>query len=458
LFETNKQSRFYSFFVMLHKIRTYIEKHDLLRPDDTVIAGLSGGADSVALLHILKQLNYSCMAAHCNFHLRGDESHQDALFAQQQAASLQIPFYQKDFDTTGYAARKHISVEMAARELRYAWFEELRMTHKAQAIAVAHHQDDSVETVLLNLIRGTSIRGLSGIRSKRDAVIRPLLESTRQEILGWLHQQNITYRTDSSNLSDEYTRNFIRLHILPMMEKLNPSVGKAIARAAGHLSDVEVIFADWIEKERKRLMDAQQRVSIAGLMQSAAPQTVLYELLNPFGFTRFVCDAVYHSLSGESGKIFFAPASNYQLVKDRDFLLLTTRQTKEETVYAIYADDSIETPIRLQTQSVVKTLDFQIEKRKSVASFDFDKLAFPLTLRTWKQGDWFIPFGMKGRKKLSDYFSDQKFDRNRKDRTWLLCSGSDIIWIVGERPDDRYKIDDSTKNILTVHLLNDDSQ
>ena len=438
---------------MLHKIRTYIKKHNLLCPDDTVIVGLSGGADSVALLHLLAQLGYSCIAAHCNFNLRGDESLQDEVFAQQTAASIQIPFYKKDFDTIGYANRKHISVEMAARELRYEWFEELRITHHAQAIAVAHHQDDSVETVVLNLIRGTGIRGLTGIHSKRDSIIRPLLEITRQEILEWLHQQNLTYRTDSSNLSDEYTRNFIRLHILPMMESINPSVRNAIARTAGHLSDVEAIFTDYIEKERKRLMDDRLRINLSGLMLSVAPQTVLYELLKPFGFTRLVSESVYRSLSGEPGKVFYAPTSDYQIVKDRDLLLLTTKQTKEEGVYTIGAEDSIEVPIRLRTHKEEKTSDFRIEKSESVASFDYDKLTFPLTLRTWRKGDWFVPFGMKGRKKLSDYFNDHKFDRNRKDQTWLLCSGKDIIWIVGERPDNRYKMDKSTKFILKVYFF-----
>ena len=438
---------------MLNEIYTYIKKHGLLQPDDTVIVGLSGGADSVALLHLLVQLNYSCIAAHCNFHLRGDESLQDEVFAQQKAAFLQIPFYKKDFDTIGYANRKQISVEMAARELRYGWFEELRIIHHAQAIAVAHHQDDSVETVLINLIRGTGIRGLTGIYPKRDLIIRPLLETTRLEILDWLHQKNITYRTDSTNLSDEYTRNFIRLRILPMMESLNPSVSKAITRTAGYLSDIETIYMDYIEKERQRLMDDRQRISILGLIQSIAPQTVLYELIKPFGFTRFVAESVFNSLSGEPGKVFYSPTSNYQIVKDRDFLLITTKQPRKETVYSIYADDLIEVPIRLRMQKTEKTPEFQIDKSKSAVSFDFDKLIFPLTLRTWRRGDWFVPFGMKGRKKLSDYFNDHKFDRNKKDQTWLLCSGSDIIWIVGERSDDRYKIDKSTKFIVTVHFF-----
>ena len=436
-------------------IRTYIKKNNLLHADQPVIVGLSGGADSMALLHLLVQLNYTCIAAHCNFHLRGEDSNLDEAFTQQTADSLHIPYYKKDFDTPGYAKQQHISVEMAARELRYAWFEELRVAHGAQAIAVAHHRDDHVETVLLNIIRGTGIRGVCGIRPERDFIVRPLLETTKQEILDWLYQQHITYRTDSSNLSDEYQRNFIRLHILPMMEKLNPSVREAITRTAGHLSDVEVIYTDYIEKERRRLLDEKHRIHIPELMQSIVPQTVLFELLKPFGFSRLVSGDVYHSLSGESGKIFYAPSSNYQVVKDRDYLLITPRKAKDNSVYTIHVGDSVDIPIRLTTQKSRNTPDFRIDKSKSVATFDFDKLTFPLTLRTWRRGDWFIPFGMNGRKKLSDYFSDHKFDRNRKDDTWLLCSGSDIIWMVGERTDNRFKIDVSTKYIVTVHFFGD---
>ena len=438
---------------MLSQINTFIEKHNLLHAGDNVIVGLSGGADSVALLHVLVRLNFSCIAAHCNFHLRGNESDQDEAFARQIANALRVPYYNIDFDTIGYAQQQHISVEMAARGLRYEWFEKLRMQNKSQAIAVAHHQDDSVETVLLNLIRGTGIRGLTGIHPKRDCIVRPFLETTRQEILNWCNQQGITYRTDSSNLSDKYTRNYIRLHLLPMLETINPSAKQAIARSAGHLSDVETIYSDFIEKERQRLMDTQRRIRISDLMQSVAPQTVLYELLKPFGFTRLLSESVYHSLTGESGKIFYSHSSNYQIVKDRDFLLLSEKRTIEETIYTIQTNDSIETPIRLKTQQSKNTNDYQIDKSKTVATFDFDKLIFPLTLRTWRKGDWFVPFGMRGRKKLSDYFNDRKFDRNRKEQTWLLCSGSDIIWIIGERIDNRYKINKSTKNMLTIYFF-----
>ncbi|MDR2233757.1 MAG: tRNA lysidine(34) synthetase TilS [Tannerella sp.] len=438
---------------MLHQISTYINKHNLLQPGDTVIVGLSGGADSVALLHILKKLNYACIAAHCNFRLRGEESDQDEAFARRVADSLRVHYLYKDFNTINYATDNHISIEMAARELRYKWFEELRIALDAKAIAVGHHRDDNVETVLMNLIRGTGIRGIRGIRPERDHIIRPLLETGRHEIIDWLRQQNISYRVDSTNLTDEFMRNYIRLHILPMLQKINPDVNETIARTARNLTEVEEIYTDYIINERNRLMDKDIRIDIAGLKQSIAPRTVLFELLKPFGFTRIISDEIYNSLTANSGKIFFAPVSNYQLVKDRDFLLLTEKLPKDNTIYTLQANDSIELPIRLISKTVSVNSDFKLNKDKTIAYFDFNKLTFPLTLRTWRRGDWFIPFGMRGRKKISDYFIDNKYDRNKKEQIWLMCSDSDIIWIVGERIDNRFIIDKSTSISCIISLL-----
>ncbi|MDR2041028.1 MAG: tRNA lysidine(34) synthetase TilS [Tannerella sp.] len=440
---------------MISSIRAYIVKYQLLQPDDRVIVGVSGGADSVALLHVLTRAGYACLVAHCNFHLRGAESVRDEQFVAQLAASLHLPFYKTDFDTAGYAARKGISVEMAARELRYRWFEELRNTHLAQAIAVAHHRDDSVETVLLNLIRGTGIRGLCGIRPKNGYLIRPFLPLSRRDILQWLSRQQLAYQTDSSNLSDEYTRNFIRLRLLPLMEELNPSVRDAVTRTARHLSGIESLYGDWIEKERERIMPDAEHIHIYKLMHSPAPQVILYELIRPHGFTRALSESLFESLQGEPGKVFYAPNASCRIIKDRDFLIIAPCPAKEERVYTIGADDSLTQPVRLSTQK--KAIDdcFEIEKNPSVASFDFDKLTFPLTLRTWREGDWFIPFGMRGRKKLSDYFTDRKFSLVRKERTWVLCSGKDLIWIAGERMDNRYRIESSTKFALIVNFCDD---
>lgn len=444
------------FFVPMRNIvRTYIEKQQLLSGDGPVLVGLSGGADSVALLALLVQLDYPCVALHCNFHLRGDESVRDEQFAREMARTLDVPFYKTDFDTTAYGAEHHLSIEMAARELRYNWFEEMRLRLSAQAIAVAHHRDDSVETVLMNLVRGTGIRGLGGIRPKNGYVVRPLLAVSRSEILDWLAEQQLSYVTDSTNLSDAYTRNFIRLRVLPLLEELNPSVKAAIARTADHLAETEAICLHVVEKARRELLKEDFRIPIARLMEYPSPATILYELLKPYGFTRQVADDVFRSLTGESGKMFYSP--DYRLLKDREYLLLSPVKKEEEREYTFTVDDIVEEvwrgPVELSFFKSVITTDFCFRKDKHIAYFDYDKLSFPLTLRKWKEGDWFIPFGMKGRKKLSDYFSDHKFSRMDKEQTWLLCSGENILWIVGERSDNRFCIDKTTKSVLVVNFF-----
>ena len=444
------------FFVPMRNIvRAYIEKQQLLSGDGPVLVGLSGGADSVALLALLVQLDYPCVALHCNFHLRGDESVRDEQFAREMARTLDVPFYKIDFDTTAYGVEHHLSIEMAARELRYNWFEEMRLRLGAQAIAVAHHRDDSVETVLMNLVRGTGIRGVGGIRPKNGYVVRPLLAVSRSEILDWLAEQQLSYVTDSTNLSDAYTRNFIRLRVLPLLEELNPSVKAAIARTADHLAETEAIYLHVVEKARRELVKEDLRIPIARLMEYPSPATILYELLKPYGFIRQVADDVFRSLTGEAGKMFYSP--DYRLLKDREYLLLSPVKKEEEQEYTFTADDIVEEiwrgPVELSFFKSVITTDFCFRKDKHIAYLDYDKLSFPLTLRKWKEGDWFIPFGMKGRKKLSDYFSDHKFSRMDKEQTWLLCSGENILWIVGERSDNRFCIDKTTKSVLVVNFF-----
>lgn len=433
-------------------VRAYIEKYQLLTENRPVLVGVSGGADSIALLTILVELGYSCIAAHCNFHLRGEESLQDERFTKEYVEKLQIPFVKIDFETEQYAAENHLSIEMAARELRYRWFEKQRIHWEAQAIAVAHHRDDNVETFLMNLIRGTGIRGLSGIQPKNGFVVRPMLAVSREEIQNWFAKRNLSYVTDSTNLSDAYTRNFIRLRILPLLEEVNPSVKKAIARTSEHLAATEVIYLQVIEEARKEVFDSENRLSIAALMKYPAPNAVLYELLKVYGFSRSVVEDIYSSLTKESGKVFFS--SSFRLIKDRDYLLFSPLVKEEIQEYILNGDEKEWIgPIELSFESVVITTDFQIRKEKNIAYFDADKLTFPLTLRKWQEGDWFIPFGMKGRKKLSDYFSDRKFSRLEKEQTWLLCSGDTIIWIVGERSDNRFCLDKMTKRALVVNFF-----
>jgi iron complex outermembrane receptor protein len=412
---------------------------------EPVIVGFSGGGDSVALLVILLRLGYSCVAAHCNFRLRGDESHRDALFAEQFAKKQGLPFRIQSFETMAYAKTNKLSVELAARELRYRWFEELRAETGGQAIAVGHHQGDSVETFLLNLIRGAGIRGLCGIAPKNGRVVRPLLCLSRQEILKWLQEQQLDYVTDSSNFSDQYRRNFLRLRVIPLLQKINPSIIQSLTRSAAHLSEALLLYDHAISMARKEVIDTsgtdveELRLSIAALLRFPAPETLLYELLKPYGFSAAVCREIFNALEHAPGKLFFSPER--RLVKDREFLLISPRTPCQSKPLISY---------RILTAPLPPHL--LLTHDRHTAYFDYDKLAFPLTLRQWQKGDWFVPFGMKGKKKLSDYFSDHKFSLLRKEQTYLLCSGGNILWIVGERADDRFRVTDTTRQILAVSL------
>ena len=436
---------------MLSTVQAYIAQHQLLRPGAPVIVGLSGGADSVALLHILTRLGYPCVAAHCNFHLRNDESDADADFAQQTAEALGLPFRRIDFDTADYARQNGVSTEMAARTLRYEWFETLRRELGAEAIAVAHHRDDNVETVLLNLIRGTGLSGLCGMRPRNGHIVRPLLSVDRHQIVRWLVDRHLPFRTDSSNASDVYRRNFVRLRLLPLMEQLNPSVRDAILRMAGHLTDVEAIYRNAIDSHRAHLIDADGRISIDALLRTPAPHAMLFELLTPYGFTPSQCADIARALSRESGRSFVAPGGRWHLLKDRLHLILYPADEVSADAFTLTLGSELTAPIRLSLEERIVDDTFTISCSPHVATFDADRIALPLTLRRWRAGDSFVPFGMTGRKKLSDYFSDHKFSLLHKAAAWILCDASGrILWIVGHRTDNRFRITSKTSRALIV--------
>lgn len=436
---------------MKEQIQQYIIQHQLLSGEKPVVVGISGGADSVALLHILVSLGYKCIAAHCNFNLRGDESFRDEQFTIDFTKRLQVPLCKISFETNKYAQENRLSVEMAARELRYRWFEELLNTYDADAVAVAHHRDDSVETLLINLTRGSGLTGLTGIKPKNGNVVRPLLCVSREDIYAYIENNGLEYVTDSSNSSDIYTRNFIRLKVIPLLEEINPSVKASLARTANHLYDASLIYNHSIEEARKVIIQ-NNRLSISALLSFPAPATILYEMLKPYGFSRTVCESIFTVLEKDSGKIFYS--STHRLLKDRSDLLIDVLSGEDNRAYLInLEDDNVDLPVELKPEIVVIKEDYQIEKDKKFAYFDFDKLSFPLVLRHWQEGDWFVPFGMKGKKKISDYFNDKKFSLFDKEKTWLLCSGQDVIWIVGERTDNRYRIEKTTKRVLKLKFI-----
>lgn len=439
---------------MLQKIKTYIAEKGLFESDATLIVGLSGGADSMALLDILTLLGYRCIAAHCNFHLRGEESDDDAKFVKNWCKENDIEFTSIDFDTKQYAADKKISIEMAARELRYSWFEMMRIQFNADAIAVAHHKDDSVETVLLNLIRGTGISGLSGILPKNGKIVRPMLCVTRSEIESYLREREIPFRTDSTNSEDIYTRNHIRLNILPMLQKINPSISESIFRTSENLAEAEKVYKKAIDADIKTVLQ-NDKIDIEELKQTVSPSSVLFEILSPLGFYPSVIEDVKNAMDASSGKVFYS--STHRLIKDRTYFLIDKIE-KSEPENQIFLIDSVTQDISNPISLEIKVTDVpkSIDKSNHILYADAEKLSFPLVLRKWQPGDWFIPFGMKGKKKLSDFFTDQKFNLKQKEETWILLSGEDVVWVVGYRSDNRFKISSKTKNVLQIELKNDE--
>lgn len=438
---------------MQSKVEKFIRDEKLLKDNSKVILGVSGGADSMALLHILHNLNYQIIVAHCNFHLRSNESMRDEKFVRSFCEEKGLLYRVVDFDTLKYAAQHSISIEMAARELRYRWFEELRKEFEADAIAVAHHKDDSIETVIMNMVRGTGIRGLTGIEPKSGYIVRPFLSITRAEVEEYMLSSGLEYVNDSTNSESIYTRNIIRLDVMPYFERINSSAKDSIYKTMKNLKQVENIYKSYINDCRKKVFK-DDKIDINKLTQLVEPEAVLYEILSEFNFNAAVVNDILESLKGHSGKIFYS--NSHKVLKDRDFLILKVLlDDVEETNYIIDVDQisEIKEPINLLINKEVVNEDFVLDRSPLLLYADYDKLGKPLQLRRWKEGDWFIPFGMKGKKKLSDYFNDNKFSLFDKENTWLLCSDQDIVWIVGHRSDDRFKIDPKTKTVLKISLI-----
>jgi len=438
---------------MVRKIINYIEKNKLLNDGDRIIVGFSGGADSAALLHILHRLDYTCIAAHCNFHLRGEESDRDEQFATDFTDSLVLPFFKQDFDTENIAKERGISIEMAARDLRYQWFAELREKHRADAIAVAHHRDDSIETLLLNLIRGTGIKGLTGIQPKTGTLVRPLLCVSKKEILQYVQEKKLPFVTDSSNEQNKWIRNKIRLQVIPLLETINPSVREAILQTTDNLNEAYKVYETEIENAGRRIYNKEKgSISIPLLKTFPSPESLLFELLKNYGFGKEVVRDIYSAMDGLSGKTFYAP--EYYVLKDRDEFILSNVTREEEKEYLIQANDtSKEIPFRMEINLLKNKTTDDIEKNAHTACLDYDKLQFPLLLRKWKIGDKFIPSGMKTFQKLSDFFTNRKFSKIEKEKTWILTSGNEIVWIVNYRIDERFKADKTTKNSYILKVL-----
>lgn len=436
---------------VLSEVHRTIGQERLFTPSQRIVVAISGGADSVALLNILISLGYTCEAAHCNFHLRGEESMRDEQFVRQLCEQKRIPLHVKDFDTAGYARSKGISIEMAARELRYDYFHALLPVIHAQVIAVAHHQDDNVETLLLNLLRGTGLQGLTGMKWKNGVVVRPLLGLSRASIVDYLQEIKQPYITDSSNLVPDVVRNRIRLQLLPLMQEIAPAAIKSISTTQQNLMQAKLLYDSAVEAAKQRVTQGD-RIIIDALLQQSSPGTVLFEILHPCGFNTAQIQDVFNQLGGEPGKVYSSPT--HRLLRDRGCLIL---RTQDRQVAAFEVTVPLQGEVMIPGSNHMLTIGrtpidsmFSIPREPHTACLDVDKLGYPLTLRTLNTADRFTPFGMKGERLLSDFLTDSKLSVFEKEEQVVLCSAGRIAWVVGRRIDAHFALDAGSKHALII--------
>ncbi len=405
----------------------------------------------MVLLHLMRLLGYKPHVAHVNFKLRGKDSEGDAEFVKTYCKKNEIECHYTEVNTEEYAQEHKLSTQMAARELRYDFFDKIIAEQKLDYIATAHHADDSLETILLNLGRGTGLLGMGGIRNVTSKVLRPLHACTKEQILDYATATKIAWREDVSNSKETYQRNALRIKVVPELKKVFPSFDSSFAKSLQYLDEDRKLLEHLIQKELQAMVipvEDNEKMSIQKLQSHPSKWAILRHWLQPFG--SFDVQAIMQSLDGQSGLLF--EHAGFRLLKDRDFLIL--QKIKHNTIQALIEEDDtfINEPLRLAMERKPK-ITFEPPEGTSVAALDFSLLEFPLTLRKWRPGDRFYPLGMKHSKKLSDYFIDKKYSRFDKEETWLLCSGENIVWIINDRIDDRFKITNKTKTIYFVSLL-----
>jgi len=426
-------------------------RHQLASPGDRILLAVSGGVDSMVMTHLFLDAGYSIEVAHANFQLRGAEADGDQQFVENYCRQFGIRCSVKRFDTAQYATAQGLSIQMAARHLRYTWFAELLPAHKLTAVATAHHLNDALETVLLSIARGAGLEGWDGIAVKNNTVIRPLAFATRAQIETYARDHKLTWREDSSNAHDDYPRNMVRHRIVPLLKQLNPSLERSfeesMLKISGALELSHAGVRQWTDQYRQKTGD-QIRIQKKGLASFEKPAAVLWNLIENFGFNLDQCQQIINALHGQPGKEFLSP--HFVLSLDREWMMLSPRPSWLPEI-------AIE---RGHRQATMEKMLLELEENNDVhiiadpliASIDADKLQFPLGWRGWKPGDTFYPLGMTGKKKVSDFLIDEKIARADKRTVSVLTSGNEIVWIVGHRLDDRFKITADTRRVLHVRL------
>ena len=440
--------------IMTEKFLSFIEQNHLCTKTQRIMLAVSGGIDSIVMTDLFSMGGYDCVLLHCNFGLRGEESDGDEAFVRSVAARYDFPVFVRRFSTEEYAEEKGISIQMAARELRYAWFEEFSGDKKDEVIATAHNLNDSVETVLLNLSRGTGMKGLTGIPVVNGMYIRPLLFASRMEILEYGRVNNLQYREDSSNASKKYRRNKIRHDLIPVFEEINPSFIYTMGENIRRFIESHSIYRDQVVKIRDELFDTRDthiEISIDSIRQLHPRKSWLYELFSEFGFSMDQCLNIENILYSDSGKQFISPT--HRLFRDREkFMVFKLEETAFDRYYIDSPNSRVSLPFSMDIEVMDRARLKDFPGSEKIACLDLEKLNFPLILRKWQHGDYFFPLGMDQMKKVSDFYIDNKIPVPVKNRTWILTSGKKIVWIVGLRIDNRFRITEETKQILKLHL------
>ena len=444
--------------LFLRKIEQFIEQKELMSKNQLYLVALSGGADSVALLLVLKRLGYNVEAAHCNFHLRGEESDRDEDFCKDLCRELDIKLHLAHFDTQTDASLHGISIEMAARNLRYNYFEALLKDIDASAVCVAHHKDDSAETLLLNLVRGTGIEGLTGIKSKNNRIVRPFLCVRRNEIINYLEQQNQSFVTDSSNLVNDVQRNKIRLDVMPLLQTINPSVVEHLNQTGEYVEDATAILNTTLDQMYDRVVllktEEQTIVDIERLEKEQSSSYLLWYILKNYGFNAAQIKQILQGLTTSIGRVW--ESTTHALTINNNKIIVEPLFTCDSKEYRLIEEGlyHLNSKLSIEIKKESYSSDKGFSKDPKYIWIDADKVAFPLFIRLIKEGDRMIPLGMKGSKLISDMLTDSKvsyFDRQRQ--YVLLNNEQQIIWLLGHRIDDRYKITSSTKTVLKIKLL-----
>ena len=433
---------------MLQQFENHIRKNFAFLKEKRVLVAVSGGVDSLVLLYLCHQLQLNFAAAHCNFQLRGDESDADEQFVKNLCQELHIPVFVQKFVTEAFAAQHKLSIQVVARKLRYDWFETILLNHDYDYILTAHHLDDSLETFLINFTRGTGLEGLTGIPEQNDKIIRPLLIFSREEIMTFAKENKVPWREDSSNATDKYWRNKIRHVVIPVLKELNPGLLSSFENTIEHLKQAQSLVDDASHVAYQKAVeetDNRLQINLNELMQYQNYKAYIYQWLKNMGFTDWT--AVYDLLNAQSGKQVFS--DTHVVLKDRNHLIVYPIQQVEETVYFIEQNQKdVKVPLKM---AFCKAEAVSVQTTNTIF-VDEAKLQFPLQIRKWQEGDVFHPLGMIGKKKVSKFFKDEKMALPDKLNTWILCSDNQIVWIIGKRADDRFKITNQTTSILQIQL------